>query len=453
MQTRRNPKQSLEMEKDSLEVDTEVDTEGGWPLQHDYDIDAITPDMSGYDIETKGPLKVLINVYIADLPVVDTLAFTFKPKMQVTLDWVDDGALVDESIPNLYADGNTTSTSTANYWTGGFSLRPDLEDKPLESMFNPQLILVNSIADATPSIEKSINIALLRKRPVICEYCEFFPELRSPLNLVEFPFDTSILECRFTSNEWSTKDLQFIWTKEMQDFNKTVSPAARGGPGLSEFEIINVDTAVEGFSYSYMNRYEAQSCEYPHAILKITVRRDPFSYLMRVAIVSVMLMLMECMSFLVDAKDLGGRFSVSGTTFLAMVAFYYCVVDMLPKVAIITRCDYWNLMNFGLMFFSNCENLVCFALMKLKLIEETKLEWIEQRLAVLYVIAVFSALLWFISPLWRRQQGHCMRMSEVTHLGEGEQHKDNDNDKDKNRSKRRGKGNDRRKHKGKGKTE
>ena len=87
--------------------------------------------------------------------------------------------------------------------------------------------------------------------------------------------------------------------------------------------------------------------------------------------------------------------------------------------------------------------------MKLKLIEETKLEWIEQRLAVLYVIAVFSALLWFISPLWRRQQGHCMRMSEVTHLGEGEQHKDND----KNRSKRRGKSNDRRKHKGKGKNE
>lgn len=308
------PKEVVKSAKTESASECLFDVEGEWPSRHDSMADAIGVSMEGHDIAEKGPLKVIIHVYLADLPCVDTIAFTFRPKMQLTLDWVDDGALVDENIPILDEDGGTSSASSANYWTGGFSIRPDLVDKPSESMFNPKLILVNSIADATPSVDKSISLALLRGRPVVYEYCEFFPVLRSPLDLAQFPFDTSTLECRFTSNDWSTSDLQFVWAKEMQDFNKTVSPSARGGPGLSEFEIIGLETAIEGFSYSQQDRYEAQSCEYPHAILRITVRRDPFSYLMRVAVVSVMLMLMEVVSFLVDAKDLGGRFSVSGTT-------------------------------------------------------------------------------------------------------------------------------------------
>jgi hypothetical protein len=51
----------------------------------------------------------------------------------------------------------------------------------------------------------------------------------------------------------------------------------------------------------------------------IRVRRDPYSYLLRVASVAELLMLLEVISFFTESNDLSARFSISGTIFLAMV--------------------------------------------------------------------------------------------------------------------------------------
>ena len=115
-----------------------------------------------------------------------------------------------------------------------------------------------------------------------------------------------------------------------------------------------------------MQRYDNDEGAFSEAHLVIRVRRDPYSYLLRVATVAELLMFLEVLSFLTDNGDLSARFNISGTIFLAMVSLYGPMADALPKVSVVTRVDKWHLSNFVLLFASNVENLLAFLLRNLK---------------------------------------------------------------------------------------
>lgn len=92
---------------------------------------------------------------------------------------------------------------------------------------------------------------------------------------------------------------------------------------------------------NFLQRYDNTEGAFSEAHLIIRVRRDPYSYLLRVAFVSELLMVLEVMSFLTDRGELSDRFSISGTIFLAMVSLYGPMADALPKVSVVTRVDKW----------------------------------------------------------------------------------------------------------------
>lgn len=108
------------------------------------------------------------------------------------------------------------------------------------------------------------------------------------------------------------------------------------------------DLNLTRYSYSrffrivnFLKRYDNTEGAFSEAHLIIRVRRDPYSYLLRVAFVSELLMVLEVMSFLTDRGELSDRFSISGTIFLAMVSLYGPMADALPKVSVVTRVDKW----------------------------------------------------------------------------------------------------------------
>ena len=111
--------------------------------------------------------------------------------------------------------------------------------------------------------------------------------------------------------------------------------------GLSEFEIVKVRVHSDEKDVNSMQRYDNDEGAFSEAHLIISVRRDPYSYLLRVASVAELLMFLEVLSFLTDNADLSARFSISGTIFLAMVSLYGPMADNLPKVSVVTRVDKW----------------------------------------------------------------------------------------------------------------
>jgi len=181
-----------------------------------------------------------------------------------------------------------------------------------------------------------------------------------------------------------------------------VDENAIGGVGLSEFEIIKVRVETDEKDVNSMQRYDNAQGAFSQAHLIIRVRRDPFSYLLRVATVAELLMFLEVLSFYTDSDDMSERFSISGTIFLAMVSLYGPMADALPKVSVVTRVDKWHLNNFLLLFLSNVENLIAYLLHSI--VNKRILQNSESLLGILYLGFVVKNLVWFVAPLKEREE-------------------------------------------------
>eukprot|EP00578_Thalassiosira_sp_NH16_P027767 CAMPEP_0181102506 /NCGR_PEP_ID=MMETSP1071-20121207/14357_1 /TAXON_ID=35127 /ORGANISM="Thalassiosira sp., Strain NH16" /LENGTH=461 /DNA_ID=CAMNT_0023185495 /DNA_START=239 /DNA_END=1621 /DNA_ORIENTATION=+ len=407
-------------------------------------------DMAGHDMYLLGPKVVMLDSFVVDLLHVDTSAQTFRLKLLVNMDWEDDGTIMAEfkakrnlgratnmlGLNNDHEGSRASSGSIArdnsrskdSYKTGKYVLKRDFQDDPLSTTWNPQMVLVNAIADESPIEDgsKLHSVQMLAGRPVISRTALYQPECRCAFSFSNFPFDETDLVIRFSSNKWNSEQVNFMWThrlmqggsskngmgasarfgpglrRESSFLKRTVDESAIGGIGLSEFEIVKVRVESDEKDVNSLQRYDNAQGGFSQAHLIISVRRDPYSYLLRVASVAELLMFLEVLSFLTDNGDLSARFSISGTIFLAMVSLYGPMADALPKVSVVTRVDKWHLFNFFLLFASNVENLLAFMLRNI--INEKVIEYTESLFGIMYLYFVLKNLLWFIKPLQDREE-------------------------------------------------
>jgi hypothetical protein len=313
-------------------------------------------NMAGHDTHLMGPKTVMLDSFVIDLLNVDTGAQTFKLKLLLNMDWEDDGTVVPETKTkrNLRSSaedvGRRDSNNGSEYKTGKYVLKSEFRDDPISTTWNPDVVLVNAIADESPieAGSKFHSIQMLSGRPIISRSVLYQPECRCAFSFANFPFDETELVVKFSSNKWNSEEVKFIWSNRFQvkshlssDLKKNVDQSAVGGVGLSEFEIIKVRVETDEKEVNCMSKYDNAEGAFSEAYLIIHVRRDPYSYLLRVAAVVELLMLLEVLSFLTHDDDLSARFSISGTIFLAMVSLYGPMADSLPKVSVVTRGDKW----------------------------------------------------------------------------------------------------------------
>eukprot|EP00581_Thalassiosira_minuscula_P016469 CAMPEP_0183718340 /NCGR_PEP_ID=MMETSP0737-20130205/11625_1 /TAXON_ID=385413 /ORGANISM="Thalassiosira miniscula, Strain CCMP1093" /LENGTH=517 /DNA_ID=CAMNT_0025947885 /DNA_START=427 /DNA_END=1980 /DNA_ORIENTATION=+ len=418
-------------------------------------------DMDGHDTFLMGPKAVMLDSFIVDLLNVDTSAQTFRLKLLLNMDWEDDGTIEPETKAkrvltkhSTFAETSTASFGSFNrgsnggdhsrsfnggvsksfnggaqtgvYKTGKYVLKPHFQDDAQASTWNPEVVLVNAIADEDPieAGSKFHSVKMLAGRPVISRTVLYQPECRCKFTFSNFPFDETDLVVKFGSNKWNSEQVNFIWSDRLLSMTrrnstkrgtmrgklkrkdsklfKSVDENAIGGVGLSEFEIIKVRVETDEKDVNSMQRYDNAQGAFSQAHLIIRVRRDPFSYLLRVATVAELLMFLEVLSFLTDNSDLSARFSISGTIFLAMVSLYGPMADNLPKVSVVTRVDKWHLQNFFLLFVSNVENLMAF--MFRGVINRRFMENFESVLGILYLFFVIKNFNWFVAPLKEREE-------------------------------------------------
>ena len=77
------------------------------------------------------------------------------------------------------------------------------------------VVLRNPIiyADTKPIVE-SLQLGLLRGRPVVYDYKDYAPVLTSPLDVRRFPFDSQVLEIVFVSAIWEDINIRFSFTDD-----------------------------------------------------------------------------------------------------------------------------------------------------------------------------------------------------------------------------------------------
>ena len=359
---------------------------------YDHSAIPVGADMTGHDIPLLGPKTVMLDAFIIDLQTVDTSAQTFRLKLLANVDWEDDGTIEPEvkgkrgNLGSSSTSGSSSSRSLSSsngasevYKTGKYVLKTEYRnsDENYSCRWDPQIVIVNAIADESP-IEITSSVQMLNGRPIISKSVLYQPECRCTFSYANFPFDETDLVVKLSSNAWNSEQVNFVWSHRLQQRSsptsallgahnkpnnnnnsnndnsnnttnnrrgsviaKSVDTDAVGGVGLSEFEIVNIRVTTTTKVMHSMSRYDNAEGISSEAHLIIRVRRDPYSYLLRVASVAELLMLLEVVSFLVHGDDMADRFSISGTIFLAMVSLYGPMSDCLPKVSVVTRVDRW----------------------------------------------------------------------------------------------------------------
>jgi hypothetical protein len=319
---------------------------------YDLAADPVGLDMAGHDTHLLGPKTVMLDSFVIDLLNVDTSAQTFRLKLLVNMDWEDDGTIEPElkHKRNLGRRGIENQDGDV-YKTGKYVLRHDFREDPLSTTWNPNVVLVNAVADESPieAGSKFHSVRMLSGRPIVSRSVIYQPECRCAFSFANFPFDETDLVVKLSSNKWNAEQVNFMWSHRLRSshlrrsstLRKSVDQNAVGGVGLSEFEIVDVRVEADEKEVNCMSRYDNAEGAFSEAHLIIHVRRDPYSYLLRVASVAELLMFLEVISFLTHDDDLSGRFSISGTIFLAMVSLYGPMADSLPKVSVVTRVDKW----------------------------------------------------------------------------------------------------------------
>ena len=117
----------------------------------------------------------------------------------------------------------------------------------------------------------------------------------------DFPFDKQKLTVALTSHFWSCAELQLRFSEG----------AIRGGTDLvsksviqdSEWIYLGTSVNIEDKHYPYMTRYENNEPYYPHVEMSLLTRRNPWYFILRVALVSVLVNILEVVSFYVSAAD------------------------------------------------------------------------------------------------------------------------------------------------------
>ena len=201
--------------------------------------------MGGHDTFLMGPKTVILDSFIVDLMHVDTSAQTFRLKLLLNMDWEDDGTIepevkykrglgrrkhsersvsdVGESVVNATARTfKSISSVDSTYKTGKYVLKKDYIDDPLGTTWNPEVVLVNAVGDEDPieAGSKLHSIAMLGGRPVITRSMLYQPECRCKFSFANFPFDETELVVKFSSNQWNSEQVNFIWSERLNSIGR-----------------------------------------------------------------------------------------------------------------------------------------------------------------------------------------------------------------------------------------
>lgn len=203
--------------------------------------------MGGHDTFIMGPKTVILDSFIVDLLHVDTSAQTFRLKLLLNMDWEDDGTIEPEvkykrglgrtkfsnrstsdvtdsrmstTARTLKSIGSNASDST--YKTGKYVLKKNYIDDPLGTTWNPEVVLVNAVGDEDPieAGSKLHSIAMLGGRPVITRSMLYQPECRCKFSFANFPFDETELVVKFSSNQWNSEQVNFIWSERLNSIGR-----------------------------------------------------------------------------------------------------------------------------------------------------------------------------------------------------------------------------------------
>mmetsp|Transcript_47093 Transcript_47093/g.100133 ORF Transcript_47093/g.100133 Transcript_47093/m.100133 type:complete len:189 (+) Transcript_47093:62-628(+) len=129
---------------------------------------------------------------------------------------------MDAYVRAASSDGASSSHQSGDtYRTGKYVLKREFREDPLATTWNPEIVLVNAIADEDPidAGSKLHCVQMLSGRPVISRSILYQPECRCEFTFSNFPFDETDLVVKFSSNKWTSEQVNFLWSNRLSSLS------------------------------------------------------------------------------------------------------------------------------------------------------------------------------------------------------------------------------------------
>ena len=278
------------------------------------DITATRPHPKGQ------PTTVRVGIYVFDITSVDDVDETFTADVIVHLRWEDPRLATDVGEPHTF----------------------DLAD-----VWHPRI----QIANERRAFRKFAEQVDVTPDGGVTYRQRFSGTFVVPLDLRDFPVDEQVLPVRLVFPDYSEEELQLEidsettgrsplfhipdWT--IEDGQSHVDPLAFT-PGLSRASIL----------------YEMKA------------RRHVWYYALKVVLPLVFIVCMSWAAFWIDPENAGSQIGVATSSMLTLIAYRFMLGDLLPKVAYMTRLDYFILASTILVFITLIEVLITSALVRAK---------------------------------------------------------------------------------------
>jgi hypothetical protein len=289
------------------------------------------------------PTFVYFLPYIAELDNVDAVAMTSTSKIDVVVHWQDD-RLIEKS------------GTTYRWKRKAFGDNDPSKINSWENLWHPNLKM-DFVKDGDAKGEV-MNIEVMRTAdgtPHIMMYFSFTVTVKHPMDLRHFPFDTQVLLYFFMLEDQPAATQAILLPHEASHMIEAKECLAETADSKSDvYEILDIKlipTIVEEEWSRVLTKFgilseadrAAHSSDvvltYSNMELRILVRRQPFFFVVKVAVVIWVLMMMAPVTFWLERTAVQDRLGVSVTLALTAVAFQYVVNAYLPALPYLTSLD------------------------------------------------------------------------------------------------------------------
>jgi len=266
------------------------------------EIDKIVSEQDDIDIKEtiakKGPVEVLVGLYILDISKIDDLNQTFSVDFHIKMQWKDP-ALSERSAQKKVADGRIT----------------------IDETWNPKIQILNQ-----HGLTKHFSdIVTIDSEGTITYRQRFSGSLSAPLDLRGFPLDSHVLPINIASFYYGPDEVKFV--------------VDRSNIGRAEkFSIADWSVGEDSIRVSPYY-FAPQDNERAQLIYEVKVARKAGFYFLRVVFPLMIIVFMSWVVFWIDPSDLGSQVAIAATSILTLVVFQFSLGDLLPKISYLTRID------------------------------------------------------------------------------------------------------------------
>lgn len=289
-------------------------------LQSDVAVQADELDLTSRPSPEGVPIEVSVRMIILNIEQIRGAEQSFTADIAFQAEWEDD---------RLKHEGKGQITKDlSDIWHPGFQI------------LNRQRIQTTFPEDAEISADGSVNIMQ-----------RAWGQFSQPLQLIDFPFDTQALRVTLVS---PGHEEGAIVLKEDAD-----SPS-RTNNNFSISDWAMVDWKSETSNRPVM----AGERSIPTFEATITMKRNSRYYFINVILPLFLIICMSWIVFWIPSSQMGPRISVSVTAMLTLTAYRFAIGASLPKIAYLTRLDWFILGSSVLVFVSLVEVVVTSSLVE-----------------------------------------------------------------------------------------